>query len=99
MPNTYKIVWSNKAVKGFENIIKYISDNFSKKNTNKFISDFEDFIAIIETQPKAFPKTKKVNNIRRIIINKLTSVTYTIKKDTVKIITVYDNRTNNRTNN
>ena len=59
MPNTYKIVWSNKAVKGFENIIKYISDNFSKKDINKFISDFEDFISIIETQPKAFPKTKK----------------------------------------
>jgi len=94
MPNTYKIIWSNKAVKGFENIIKYISDNFSKKDVNKFISDFEDFISIIETQPKAFPKTKKVNNIHRIVINKLTSVTYTIKKDTIKIITVYDNRTN-----
>ena len=32
MPNTYKIVWSNKAVKGLEDIIKYISFNFSKKD-------------------------------------------------------------------
>ena len=94
MPNIYKIVWSNKAVKGFEEIIKYISSNFSKKDVNKFISDFESFISVIETKPKAFPKTKKLNNIRRIVVNKLTSITYIIKKDTVKIITVYDNRTN-----
>ena len=94
MPNIYKIIWSNKAIEGFESILQYISENFSKKDVNKFILDFEDFISIIETQAKAFPKTTKAINIRRIVINKLTSVTYTIKNDSVKIITVYDNRAN-----
>ena len=94
MKNTYKVFWSDEAVKGLAEIIEYIEHRFSEKDVRKFVRLFEDTIELIRSNPEIFPLSKKSTSIRRSTVAKLTSIFYSIEGEKINIITVFDNRKN-----
>ncbi len=94
MKNTYKLIWSDEALEGLKEIIIYLENKFSEKDIRKFAKKLDKQLGIIQTNPESFPVSTKSKTVRRSIITKLTSIYYTIDKDTVKLISIFDNRKN-----
>lgn len=92
MRSTYSILWSDEAFKGLAEIIEYIEQRFSEKDVRKFVKLLNENIEIIRKNPEIFPISSKSKSIRRSTVAKLTSIFYTIEKDKIYIITVFDNR-------
>ncbi len=94
MTNTYKLIWSDEALEGLKEIIAYLENKFSEKDVKKFAKKLDRQLEIIQTNPESFPFSPKSKTVRRSIIAKLTSIYYAIDKDTVKLISIIDNRKN-----
>ncbi len=94
MKNTYKVEFSDEAVLGFENIVHYIESNFSFKDAQKFVVQFDEIIQLIATNPRAFITVSQLRNVRRALVAKLTSVYFSTDEDskTVYVYYVKDNR-------
>jgi len=92
MKNTYKIIWSDEALNGLTNIIRYIENKFSEKDVKKFAVLFDKQIKVIQSFPESFPLSKKSKNIRKSVVAKLTSIYYSFDKDVIRIVSVFDNR-------
>jgi plasmid stabilization system protein ParE len=65
MKSTFKIIWTDEAIRGLEEIIEYIEKRFSEKDVRKFIKKLDDQINFIQTNPKAFTSSVKSPSIRR----------------------------------
>ncbi len=61
MKGSYKIIWSDEALKGLTDIITYIQNNFSDQDVNKFAVLFDEHINVIQRFPKSFPKSERVS--------------------------------------
>ncbi|PKP07838.1 MAG: hypothetical protein CVU03_14015 [Bacteroidetes bacterium HGW-Bacteroidetes-2] len=94
MRSTYKLVWSDEALKGLNEIIEYLERKFSEKDIRKFAKKFDRQIEIIKKNPETYSFTPKSKTIRRTIVAKLTSIYYRIDGDIITLVTVYDNRKN-----
>ena len=66
MKNTYKVFWSDEAVKGLAEIIEYIEHRFTEKDVRKFVRLFDDTIELIRSNPEIFPLSKKINFHQKI---------------------------------
>lgn len=71
MKNTYKLLWSDEALKGFMGIVSYLENKFSEKDVKKFIVKFEKQLALIKKNPLLFPVSSKSKIVRRSIVSKL----------------------------
>ncbi len=92
MKNIYKFIWTDEAIAGLKEIILYLEDNFAEKEVKKFAEIFEKYLNLIQTNPKTFSFYEKSKNIRRAVIAKLTSIYYIFDKETITIISVFNNR-------
>ena len=93
MINTYKLIFSDEAIVGLKEIIFYLENKFSIREVEQFASKFDEIILLIKNNPNAFPVIYS-NNIRRVVLNKLTSIFYIIEGVEIHILSVFDNRKN-----
>lgn len=94
MKSTYKLVWSDEALNGLQEIIDYLERKFSEKDIKKFAEKLDKQIEIIKTNPESFSSSPKSKKVRRAIVAKLTSIYNRIDGNIITIVTVYDNRKN-----
>lgn len=94
MKSTYKIVWSDEAVQGLTEIIRYIENRFSGKDVKKFVKILDDYLKAIQNNPKFFPVSHKSKNIRRASVAKLTSIFYLVDGENIYLVSITDNRKN-----
>ena len=92
MKNTYDIIWSDEAYFGLKQIFQYLENRFSENTVRKFALRFDSIVDIISTKPLAFPISAKSNKTRRAVVAKLTSIYYTFDGETVRVLSVLDNR-------
>lgn len=92
MKSTFKIVWTDEAITGLQEIIDYIEKRFSEKDVRKFIKKIDEQINLIQTNPKAFPSSVKSPSIRRAVVARLTSVFYCVEEDRITLLSISDNR-------
>jgi plasmid stabilization system protein ParE len=93
MKNTFKIVWANEAITNLNEIISYLDLRWTDKEINAFIISLKSLIKTIHQNPVAFPLSKNLK-IRRAVLSKQTTLYYSLKKDTITIISLFDNRQN-----
>lgn len=55
MKNSYELVWTNEALKGLNNILDYLQDNFSIQVTQKFVTQLDKQLNMILQNPALFP--------------------------------------------
>ena len=74
-----QIVWTKRAIAGYDRIINYLIENWSEREIINFISETESFFEVLKVHPEILQKTSRHNNVYRGPINKLTILTYRIK--------------------
>jgi plasmid stabilization system protein ParE len=75
----YKIVWTTKAVKGFDSVINYLELNWTDREIRNFIKETEEVLELLKEHPELFQSSAKNKNVHRGLLNRLTILTYRIK--------------------
>ncbi|MFZ5970924.1 MAG: type II toxin-antitoxin system RelE/ParE family toxin [Bacteroidota bacterium] len=75
----FEIVWTPRAQKGFEEIVRYLHDNFTEREVENFLNQADDFFKVLSESPEILQQSAKLKNTRRGPINPLTKVTYRVK--------------------
>ncbi|PIQ21199.1 MAG: hypothetical protein COW65_10595 [Cytophagales bacterium CG18_big_fil_WC_8_21_14_2_50_42_9] len=94
MRSGYKIVWTNKALANLDNIIQYLTNNWTEKEISKFFRKLDRRINIISQRPLLYPLTSNRKNVRRSVLTTQVTIYYRINKQVVEILTLFDNRKN-----
>jgi len=94
MKNGYKIVWTNKALANLDNIIQYLTDNWTEKEISKFFRKLDKRIYIISLRPLLYPLTSNRKNVRRSVLTSQITIYYRINKQIIEILTLFDDRQN-----
>jgi plasmid stabilization system protein ParE len=94
MESTYKLVWSDNALRNLKSIISYLEDVWTDKEIRKFVQLLNRQLSLIQTNPYLFSLSPKSINLRKAVLSKQISVYYQIEPDHVRLISLFDNRQN-----
>jgi plasmid stabilization system protein ParE len=94
MKGGYKLLWSDRALADLQNIINYLTENWTPKETQNFARRLDKRLDIIATSPGLFPKTTKRKNVRRSVLTKQTVIYYETRENIINIVTFFDPRQN-----
>ncbi|MGM0498277.1 MAG: type II toxin-antitoxin system RelE/ParE family toxin [Bacteroidota bacterium] len=83
-----KLVWTRRAIQGYDRIIKYLEEKWSEKEVKNFVSETVHFFDLLRDNPKMLEPTGKHKNLYRGPINRLTIVTYRYKPRKKEIVLV-----------
>jgi len=86
------IIISPQAKDDIENILSYLSLNWSQNIVEDFLQKLQLFYYILSINPRIFGYYNKQKNIRKYALTKQNVVYYRNKKTSVEIITVFDAR-------
>lgn len=92
MKNGFKLFWSDQALSDLQNIIKYLSENWSQKEIQNFAKRPDKRLNLIATNPELFPKTAKKKNVRRSVLTRQIVIYYTTNKTMISIVSLFDTR-------
>lgn len=86
----FEIVWTKRAVEGYENVINYLKENFTDKEIIDFVSSTNKFFETLRRHPELLRRTLRQKNVHRGPINPLTILTYRIKvrKKQIELINI-----------
>jgi len=90
----FKIIWTKQAIKGYDNIISYLKENWSEKEVSNFVKESDRFFETLIVHPEILQRTLKHKNVYRGPINRLTMITYRVKpiKKQIEIINIRGSR-------
>lgn len=91
MKSTYKIVWSTKATKEFDDIYDYLLEKWTAKECDRLVKSTNFVLNFIKNNPFAYPKIRK-SAVRKAIILKYNTLYYKVKKDEIEILFFFSNR-------
>ena len=94
MENIYKIVWSDEALSNLKNIILYLEDNWTSKEIKKFATLLDRQLNRIQNNPFLFAESENHSTIRKSVLTKQVSIYYRVRKNSIELITLFDNRQN-----
>jgi plasmid stabilization system protein ParE len=93
MKSTYKLIWSDEALKNLKSIISYLENNWTHKEISKFSQSLDHQLNLIAQNPRLFPKVNK-SGLRKSVLSKQISIYYRQVKNEVRIFSIFDNRQN-----
>ncbi len=85
------VQYSKQSLENAKEIVSYLLKKFSEKEVNKFYKDLNDFEKIIIIYPTLYSESQK-KRIRRAVLSKVLSIYYSINKNKISIIAIFDNR-------
>jgi plasmid stabilization system protein ParE len=85
------VEYSKQSLENAKEIVSYLQKNFSEKEVTNFYKVLADFENIIILYPTIYSESKK-KKFRRAVLSKVLSVYYSVKKNKVSIIAIFDNR-------
>ena len=88
----YNIHYTNRALSDAKIIKSYLLYNFTQKEVDNFYRMLGVFEGIVSKFPELYAKSSKGRNVRRAVLSKQLAVFYTIRKDTIQIVAILDNR-------
>lgn len=89
----YKIIWSPECEEDYTNIISYINDVWGVNAALNFMEKTERALEHLEQNPLMFAAVNH-QQIRRIVINKATSLYYYVSADTIELLYFWNNKRN-----
>jgi plasmid stabilization system protein ParE len=90
----YQIVWTERAISGFNDVITYLDENWTDREVSNFVNETQEFLTLLSDFPNLLQKTSKYRNVHRGPLNKLIMITYRVKlrKNQIEIINIRDAR-------
>ncbi len=70
------IIFSKNAEKSLFELFEYLEIKWSKKVKDKFISNLDKVIYLIQIEPQIFPKSELNKNYRKCVLSKQTTIYY-----------------------
>jgi plasmid stabilization system protein ParE len=86
------IIFSKNAEKKLFELFDYLEIKWSKTVKNKFISNLDKVIYLLQSDPEIFPKSELNNKYRKCVLSKQTTIYYKFNTKRVDIITFFDSR-------
>jgi plasmid stabilization system protein ParE len=83
-----KLVWTKRAIQGYDRIIKYLDEEWSEKEVRTFVRETAKFFDLLKENPRMLEPTGQHKNLYRGPINRLTIVTYRYKPRKKEIVLV-----------
>lgn len=94
MKNTYKIIWSDEALKKLAGIIEYLDLRWTAREIRNFSRLLDRQINLIQMNPELFPTSSTSNGLRKAVLTKQTTIFYRFDDLKIKNVTLFDNRQN-----
>ena len=91
---SFSILITPEAAADVSRINQYLLDNWSERVRDNFIKKLRKSVAVIQSMPLAYPISPTKTGLRKCVISPQTSLFYTIKDETIVIVSVLDNRMN-----
>ena len=88
----YKILWSDEAVKNLEQILNYLSSEWTEREVTHFKSKLLEQLTIISRFPNAFPASNIIPRLRKAVLTKQTIIFYEVKDKSIYIAYLFDSR-------
>jgi plasmid stabilization system protein ParE len=88
-----KIIWSNEAIKSFDDVLGYLKENWTEKEIDNFILQTGAAVDLISEFPFMFRKYNK-HNIRAALITKHNLLVYKVYRTQIIILNFWDTRQN-----
>ena len=92
MDNGDRVEWSARAANDFNQIIRYLSEKWNKREIRKFVQQIDKSIHHIRKFPLLFPATLYHSELRRCVISKIHTLYYLIQDNTIYLVAIWDNR-------
>ena len=86
-----QVIWTPEAVTTFNQNIAYLQQEWNDKVIERFIDKTDKLITLISEQPLLFPSAHKKKSIRKCLVVKQVSLYYRVQKDTIYLITFWNN--------
>ncbi|KOP40258.1 type II toxin-antitoxin system RelE/ParE family toxin [Flavobacterium sp. WLB] len=83
-----KFIWTSQAVKGFNKIVDYLEEKWTKKEILNLEDKIRQVINQINLNPDQFPKSVKNESLYKAIVDKNNYLVYRLNKEsnTIEII-------------
>lgn len=94
MKSTYKLIWSDEALRNLKKIIEYLERRWSEKEVSKFSKLLDNNLELISAKPLLFPVSQDFPQFRKAVISPQTSIYYEVVNEEIHLITLFDNRQN-----
>lgn len=84
------IVWTKRAIQGYDKIVQYLETNWTEREVRKFIQEGDEFFLLLSQYPDLLQKTATYKNLYRGPMNSLTIITYRVKprKQQIELINI-----------
>jgi plasmid stabilization system protein ParE len=88
------LVWTKRAIQGYDRIVHYLEEHWTDKEVQNFIRECDEFFMLLSEYPELLQKTSRHKHVYRRPINKLTIVTYRVKprKQQIELINIRGSR-------
>lgn len=87
-----KIEWSKEAIISLENILNHIELNFGNSIALQYYKNVETTLLQIQNFPYLGKKCKNNLDLRSIVINKRTTLYYSLSEKKIQLLEFFDNR-------
>jgi plasmid stabilization system protein ParE len=94
MRNTYKIIWTSRALSDLKNVIVYLEENWTSREIQKFALLLDLQLNRLKTYPNLFPESHRFKNIRKSVLTRQISIYYRVGNKEIQIVSLFDNRQN-----
>jgi hypothetical protein len=85
------VEYSNQSIENAKEIVFYLKTRFAKKELDNFFKALIIFEKIVIFYPNIYPASQK-KRIRRAVLSKVLSLYYSVNKNIISIISIFDNR-------
>ena len=89
---TFQIAWTDNAQEDLQQILDYLTENWSEKDADNFLEKLFLRIDILSKSPLIGKKSDKLSSVRRIVITKHNSLFYTVEGNSIIIQDIFDTR-------
>ncbi len=94
MRNTYKIIWTSRALSDLKNTIAYLEENWTSREIQKFALLLDLQLNRLKIYPNLFPESHRYKKIRKSVLTRQVSMYYRVVNQEIQIISLFDNRQN-----
>jgi len=86
----HQIFWTSAAKKSYEEVIEFLTQNWSQKEVNQFILRTEEVLILMSNNPNIYPEVGP--DLHRCILSKHNSLFFKIDDNKITILACWDNR-------
>jgi plasmid stabilization system protein ParE len=86
-----EVIWSKRAVKSYNKILKYLEENWNEKQIDSFIFKTEKTLLQIASNTIKFRSAGKFE-VHEVLVTKHNLLIYRIKNKKIELVSFYDTR-------